>query len=164
MKNKKGLSTIVATLIIILLVLVATGIIWVVVRNVIINNSGQVDIGTKCILSQVVATKVTATAWGNPSIPTNTTYTVTLERTAGDDQIGGVSLVFTDALEQNTYITKITAADVSNGFSRLGITTETVNVPANALTGNATKVGVVIFYDDEDGTDVLCSSMNSLQF
>jgi len=35
MKNKKGLSAIVATLIVILLVLVAAGIIWVVVRNVI---------------------------------------------------------------------------------------------------------------------------------
>jgi hypothetical protein len=170
MKNKKGLSTIVATLIIILLVLVATGIIWVVVRNVIMTNSGQVDIGTKCILSQVVATRVTSTAWGNPTITDltnaagNTTYSVTLERTAGDDQIGGVSLVFTDATEQNTYITKILASQVSNGFSRLGITTASVNVPAQFLTGNATKIGVVIFYDDEEGVDVLCSSTNSLQF
>jgi hypothetical protein len=168
MKNKKGLSTIVATLIIILLVLVATGIIWVVVRNVILKNTGQVDIGTKCILSQVVATRVVATAWGDPSITdwsnaaANTTYSVTLERTAGDDVIAGVSLVFTDALEQNTYIAKITA--LPNEFSRLGIQTKSVNVPASSLTGNATKVGVVIFYDDEDGTDTLCPSMNSLQF
>ncbi|HPD81743.1 MAG TPA: hypothetical protein PK357_01445 [Candidatus Pacearchaeota archaeon] len=164
MKNKKGLSTIVATLIIILLVLVAVGIIWVVVRNVIMTNTGQVDIGTKCILSQVVAKQVTAVTYGDPAVPTNTTYRVTLERTAGDDQIGGVSLVFTDATEQNTFIVKINSADVSNGFSRLGIVTKEVEVPANAFIGNATKIGVVIFYDDEDGVDVLCSSMNSLQF
>ena len=33
--NKKGLSTVVTTLIIILLVLVAIGIVWVVIRGVI---------------------------------------------------------------------------------------------------------------------------------
>ena len=33
--NKKGLSTIVATLLIILLTLVAVGIIWIVIRNVV---------------------------------------------------------------------------------------------------------------------------------
>ena len=44
-RGKRGLSTIVATLIIILLVLVATGIIWVVVRNVIKGNAEQIDLG-----------------------------------------------------------------------------------------------------------------------
>ena len=42
-RGKRGLSTIVATLIIILLVLVATGIIWVVVRNDIKGNAEQID-------------------------------------------------------------------------------------------------------------------------
>ena len=43
--NKRGLSTIVATLIIILLVLVAVGLIWVVVRNVIQDSAEQVQLG-----------------------------------------------------------------------------------------------------------------------
>ncbi len=43
--SNKGLSTIVATLIIILLVLVATGIIWVVVRKVITQGAGEIELG-----------------------------------------------------------------------------------------------------------------------
>jgi len=51
--HKKGLSTIVATLVIILLVLVAVGIVWVVVRNVIERGTNQVDINAKCIGAEV---------------------------------------------------------------------------------------------------------------
>ena len=43
--KKKGLSTIVITLIIILISLVAVGIIWVVVRNVIQTGTEQVALG-----------------------------------------------------------------------------------------------------------------------
>jgi len=45
MDNKRGLSTIVATLIIILLVLVAVGVVWIVVRNVISEGAEQVSLG-----------------------------------------------------------------------------------------------------------------------
>jgi cysteine-rich repeat protein len=44
-ENKKGLSTIVATLLIILLVLVAVGIVWVVVKNVLQQNSEKIMLG-----------------------------------------------------------------------------------------------------------------------
>jgi hypothetical protein len=43
--DSRGLSTIVATLIIILLVLVATGIIWIVIRNVVKGGSEQISLG-----------------------------------------------------------------------------------------------------------------------
>lgn len=44
-KNRKGLSTIVVTLIIILISLVAIGIVWVVVRNVLSSGSKDVSLG-----------------------------------------------------------------------------------------------------------------------
>ena len=44
-RNKKALSDIVASLIIILLVIVAAGIIWVVVRNVVQSGSEQIEFG-----------------------------------------------------------------------------------------------------------------------
>jgi len=43
--SRKGLSAIVATLIIILLVLVAAGIIWVVVRNIITEGAEEIELG-----------------------------------------------------------------------------------------------------------------------
>jgi len=56
--NKKGLSTIVATLLIILLTLVAVGIIWVVIRGVVRDSTDQVDIDSKCLAASVEATRV----------------------------------------------------------------------------------------------------------
>ena len=47
--NKKGLSTVVTTLIVILLVLVAIAIIWVVIRNVIESGAGQIDVRSTCL-------------------------------------------------------------------------------------------------------------------
>ncbi|HPD81692.1 MAG TPA: right-handed parallel beta-helix repeat-containing protein [Candidatus Pacearchaeota archaeon] len=48
-RGKKGLSTIVATLIIVLLVLVATGIIWVVIKEVILKDSEKVSLNSLTI-------------------------------------------------------------------------------------------------------------------
>jgi len=45
MQDKRGLSAVVATLIIILLVLVAAGIIWVVVRNIISEGAEGIELG-----------------------------------------------------------------------------------------------------------------------
>jgi len=49
MYNKRGLSDIVATLIIILLVIVAAGIIWVVVRNIVGSGADTISNSQKCI-------------------------------------------------------------------------------------------------------------------
>jgi hypothetical protein len=80
--NKKGLSTVVTTLIIILLVLVAVGIIWIVVRGVIEQGADQVDVSSACPLIDVRII-------GNGTC-TSTTCTVNLERKAGGDTFGGV--------------------------------------------------------------------------
>ena len=56
--HKKGLSTVITTLIIILLVLVAVGIIWVVVRNTVEEGVSQIDFGSECLKVDVKATAV----------------------------------------------------------------------------------------------------------
>lgn len=162
MKNNKGLSTIVATLIIILLVLVATGIIWVVVRGVINDAKGGVASEAMCLQSQVVATKVTPTAWG--AVNGYNVYSVTLSREGGNDELGGVNLVFADALGQNNFVKEIPTTDVE--IPRLGTRTVTVSIPVNStgLTQNATKITVVVYFINEDGTAYLCQAQNSLQF
>ncbi len=53
--NKKGLSTIIATLLIILLVLVATGIVWTVVKGVINKNSELVTLGKFTLDLEIVS-------------------------------------------------------------------------------------------------------------
>jgi hypothetical protein len=164
--NEKGLSTIVATLIIILLVLVATGIIWVVVRNVIQGGSRDVELNAMCLESQVEATHVTIPVVGNPALPWetnalgNSTYRVTLSRIGGSDKISGVVLEFTDQSETVNYL-----RDIPGDIPRLGILTKDITVPASIFgVNNATKVNVVVYFDDDNGVAQLCQATNSLQF
>lgn len=65
MSDKKGLSTVVTTLIIILLVLVAIGIVWVVVRGLISTTEGQINIQQKCIGVTLDITSASCTGTDN---------------------------------------------------------------------------------------------------
>ena len=56
MKNKRGLSAIVATLLIILLTLVAVGIIWFAVRNIVQGGADQIEASAKCTAVDISAT------------------------------------------------------------------------------------------------------------
>ena len=88
-KNKRALSEIVATLITILLVLVAVGIIWVVVRNVIQQGSEQISLGKLTLslkIKQVQANETNAI--------------VKVMRNSGEGNITGIKFIFDD--EENT--------------------------------------------------------------
>ena len=52
-KDKRALSEIVATLVTILLVLVAIGIVWVVVRNVIQKGAEQISLGSLTLKMEI---------------------------------------------------------------------------------------------------------------
>lgn len=84
--NKKGLSTVVTTLIIILLVLVAIGIVWVVVRGLIGTTETQIDIQQKCIGIDVVMESASCTSDG--AAQPVYTCTAKVRKTGGIDPIG----------------------------------------------------------------------------
>jgi hypothetical protein len=100
--DKRGLSTIVATLLIILLTLVAVGIIWVVVRNVIQGGSEQISLGKFTLdlkISQVQ--KINDSA-----------LSVTLKRNAGEGDFVGISFVVeddtgTEVVKQNVSMSEL---------------------------------------------------------
>lgn len=149
MKNKRGLSTIVIILIIVLLSLVATGIVWLVVKGIIGAGVSQIEINAKCMEIDVKATDVVSTS--------ATVYDVTLTREGGsEDEIGGVKLVFTNVAEQLNNIT-----DVPGNIGFLDTITESgieTGIP------NVNKVEVVIYFIDESGNEQLCSKINSYNF
>ena len=88
------MSAVVTTLIIILLVIVALGIIWVVIKNVIDSGVEQVDLSSKCREVEIQATKLNETSSGN--------YDVTLTRTGTGDTIAGIKIVLAN-VATNTY-------------------------------------------------------------
>jgi hypothetical protein len=150
--NKKGLSTVVTTLIIILLVIVAIGIVWVVVRNVIEQGTGQIDIGVKCINNVVKATSVDCT---NPA-----SCTVTLKRDTGDDEIGGVKLVFSEGATGGN-VEDISASTYPN----LNIALNTIT--ATGLNSGFTtpdKVEVTVYFLDDSESEKLCSLTSQFSF
>ena len=85
--DKKGLSTVVATLIIILLVLVAVGIVWVVIQRVLVSGSAQIELDQKC---RDISFRNVGVSPGE----TAGVYLVTLDRSSSGLEIGGVKLNF----------------------------------------------------------------------
>lgn len=149
MENKRGLSAIVATLIIILLVLVAVGIIWVVVRNLIQEGAEQIDVSTKCIAVDVRAVGVVESA-GN--------YSVTLRRFAGGETIGGVKIALFSETDNS---------GVLGGFNEsttlLGeLETKTDTFTTTVIGAN--RLEFTIYFLDESGNERLCSQTSSYSF
>jgi len=148
--NKKGLSTIVTTLILILLVLVAVGVIWIVVKNIIDTGSEDVDVGAKCLSVDVKATAVACTG---------TTCAVTLSRKAGGDDIGGVKLVFGNA---SSGTASTTPTDISGNIAPLITVTQTGVDTAGVA--DSDFVGVTVYFADSSGNEKLCSTTNSFSY
>ena len=149
MKKTKGLSTIVATLIIILLVLVAVGIIWVVVRNVLEGGAEQITGSYECTTVTVKPTKVVCDAaltGGNDGV-CDVTYT----REAGGDEIGGIKIILSNGEE--TFM-----KDISGNLNELGTATES-NIDTTVgttITGNITRVETAVYFLDDSGEEHLC--------
>jgi hypothetical protein len=146
MKNKKGLSTIVATLIIILLVLVAVGIIWVVVRNVLEGGAGQITSGYECTNAVVKPTKVTCDV-GTGGIGNDGRCDVTVTRSAGGEEFAGIKIILTNAEENHI-------EDVENNMNELETKTESITSGLD----NVTRVDVAVYFEDESGNEIICDS------
>jgi len=143
-QNRKGLSTIVATLIIILLTLVAVGIIWVVIRNVVESGAEQVDISQKCLAVELSAVSVTESAG---------VYSVTLHR--GSDSQGdiGVKVNVFSGLTTNSGVLEFGAF---GDLDALGTVTKTVPESGAILTGGD-KIEFTAYFKDDSGDPQLCS-------
>jgi hypothetical protein len=159
--NTKGLSTIVATLLIILLTLVAVGIIWVVVRNVVQGGTEQVSLDSKCLNANVVATKVVNTTAGTA----NGNLDVTLSVGGTAEDIGGVALVFTDAEGTQSVRKDVNAGTGVGEYVLTPLTTVTISETGLSLGGqNPSAVSVVVFFKDAAGNAQLCKTANQYKF
>jgi len=152
--NKKGMSAIVVTLIIIVLSLVAIGGVWLVVRNILNTQTGQLDIGSKCLNTNVEATKVNCTAVGvNPK-----RCTVELSKT-GSEVISGVKLVFKNDI---TGIASSAAIDVAGDVPVVVGKRATQDALVGAVAINT--IEITPYFTDGSGNQQLCSQKTSFEF
>lgn len=148
---KKGVSTIVAALILIVLVLVAVGIVWAVVSNLIGTGSETVEISGKCVTISVKATAVDC------SVPS--ACLVTLERSGtGTDDIGGVKLVFKNA----TVGASSSVMDEEGDIEQLIPNPVTIDL-TNEIS-NPNSVETTIYLIDGSGEKRLCAQTTTFDF
>lgn len=149
-KNKRGLSAVVTTLILVLLVIVAIAIVWAVVNQLIRNRAGDIDIRQKCIESTVRPTKIICSVKGNCE-------SITLEREGqGSGTIGGVIVgIVSDAGKKTEKI--------AGDFIKLG-ETEVLDTEINIAGGkpaaywgvNPDQVEARVYFLDSTNTERQC--------
>lgn len=152
-QNKKGLSDIVTTVIIIVLSLVAIGIVWVVVRNLVEGGAEQIDVNQKCLTVELSALIVNETSSG--------VYAVTLRR--GPDSEGDIGV------KVNIFQGITTSSGVME-FEPFGVLdaleTSTKVIDTNTVTPvvGGDNVEFTAFFLDASGNEQLCSQTKSFEF
>ena len=146
--GKKGLSTVVTTLIMVLLVLAAVGIIWVPVKNLLSTNTNSLD-QTKCFSVNYQVLKVNATS-GN-------LYNVTLKRSdtgGGIGEVGAKVIFYNDVGSSGTL-------DFGKMFGALEVQTSSLD----AGFSDANSVEVAPYYIDQaTGEEKICTNSATLDF
>lgn len=147
MKNKKGLSGIVTTLIIILLVIAAVGVIWGVVGGLLESGTGSINKGALCLEIDLHATQVVGDALAGD-------YNVTLERKSGpQDQLAKAAVTFYSEVGNSD--PQYLDTDVLNEFDILSVKT----LSFTGTLANATSVVVTpYFIDEKSGARVICDT------
>jgi len=152
-QNRKGLSAIVATLIIILLTLVAVGIIWVVIRNLVEGGAEQIDISQKCLAVELSAVTVNETSSG--------VYSVTLSRGSdSQDDIGVKVNVFSGTATSSGVLDFGTFGDLD----ALETLTRTIDTNTATTVSGGDKIEFTAFFEDASGDEQLCSQTSTYTF
>jgi flagellin-like protein len=145
--DKKGLSEVVTTLIIILLVLVAIGIVWVVVNKVLQSGTEQTEISAKCLLIDIKATAAQCTAAG--------ICNVTYKRNAGGEDIDGVIIILSNGQSS-------AQEDIDGNVAPLS--TETLLNFDSDLSPVPNKAEVAAYFIDDSGKQQLCGTTSAFEF
>ena len=136
--NKRGLSTVVTTLIIILLVFVAIGIVWVVVRNVISQGVEQISLGKFTIDLKIKNVDI-----DNSS----NNVTLTVKRNPGIGEITGIKFIFSDGAESETITEDINLKELAS--KRFDFHLNNLNVD------KLKKISIVPIFKSKSGKEIM---------
>jgi len=153
MINKKGVSTIVVTVILVALVLIAIGVVWAVVSGLIGKSTQTVNYHEKCLSVSVQATRATCT---EGALPNGDTCDILVQRLGtGTDAIGGVKLVFKNA-SNGIGSAALDSADATPPITNIEpLVTESVPTLVTTL-DSPNRVETTIYFLDEQGNERVC--------
>ena len=140
LKDKRGLSAIVLTIIMVGLVLVAVGIVWAVILNILEGQSESLDVSQKCVGIIIKPTGIDCDG---------TECQVVLERGLGStgDPVDGVGITLSNSTTSDVEVTQ--AGNVP--------ATKTVTLTTTLMATNAD----VRIYFTQEGENKFCSQLSS---
>lgn len=145
--GKRGVSDIIVSLIMIVIVLGAVAIVWFLIRGFISSGTEQIGTGTQCLEVNIKPTALTCSGSGN------STCEVVVSRETGGKEIGGIKLVFTNSTGKKNYV-----HDVPGNINVLE--TKAVSGVSTGIE-NAENVDVIVYLKDSSGKEQLCSTKTS---
>lgn len=155
-KNSRGLSDIVITLIIILLAMVGIGAVWFVVNGLLQSGTAGIASSAACLALNMEIRQVKC---ANGTV--NQTCNVTIARTGTESEpIGGVKMVFFD---EDTQISS-SLIDVSGNIEPL-VGKRLTNFDAMIANENVPDlIQITPYFTDDSGNQQLCSQTTSFEF
>ena len=129
--NKRGLSGIVTTLLIIVVVFIAVGLVWVVIQNVI--NEGLDEVGLQGINNNIKVEQV---------VDNGDTLSVKVKRDKGDAQISKLKFVISEGGDSKTEVVEVSDFDA--------LETKTLSVPYKGI---VKSIQVIPVFVDSDGNE-----------
>lgn len=135
MRNKRGMSAVVTTLIIILLAIVAIGIVWVVVKNIL--DKGSEEITLTGLTLDLEITRATVE---------DDTLSITVKRNPGDGNLVGINFVISDG-DNSVVVTRDTT------LAELGVQTFTFTLSTLAV-GDITSISIAPIFETSSGKEV----------
>ena len=138
-RNKRGLSTIVATLLIILLTLVAVGVIWMVVRNVIQSGTEQISLGKITLDLEMKSVSVNVS---------NNSMEIKVKRNTGSGEFVGLSFIIEDGSNSEVIKENVSMEELETRNFQLSNFTK-INI------SRVTKVSIAPIFRLESGKEVV---------
>jgi hypothetical protein len=152
------LSDIVVTLIIIVLSLVAVGVVWAVVNNLLKSGGAGVDINSKCLGLDLQVTRANCSLSGVSKM-----CDVQVSRSGTtSDALAGIKLVFRN---MTSGVSSSTAIDVAGDIPVVaGKRITYQNSTLNTTNGGIDTVQLTPYFKDTSGNVQLCSQTSSFNF
>jgi len=143
MSNKRGLSGVVSVLLIILITLVAIGIFWTVAKGVITRSESEIDMGSKCLDSDI---RITGLDYVSPN------WTISIRRKSGTEEFQGIKFLLHDTSRGESTPTTLEDVSVTN-IRLLETDVATISSVGSGIStpGNVDKVDMIVYFQTENG-------------
>lgn len=143
MKTNKGLSTIIATIMMILFVLVAVGIVWAIIQNLLDEETEEISSGLDRISLSINRLSVNIT---------NTNVDLIINRDIGQGKLTKIKIILYD--EDGSYSEDVDASTLSELGSRK------FSIGTGGLT-NINKISIAPIVESESGKETLKGIANT---